>query len=855
MLNRLNTRPSTPSPAEGPLLDTAAEVGVRQLLASGHDKAALKRAKDIHQAQGTVASEALLVDAYMARIQALLRQDLAPEADRMIALVRQRHPSARTHLDELLVCRQVRAGSLDAAVAPLGDPALSAERRAAIERAIQRELRDLSALAACTTLAPDDPLRAAAVALDLAFTAVTSGPVEDVALDLPEVSRRSPLAPWKVLVRAIAAFYRGDDATAERYLDAVPSDSAPARLVPAIRAASGQPSAQPVSTAARTLAARIVGDPVALRDALDAVDRAFTTSRPDRMLAAIRTATDLCRHTSPGQLERLKQHIAVQCALAELNVEHATAAMGGASHHDAYFLRLFARTMEESDAPEHLVLACSLWAQFQTLAVKEGWFAPNGLETATLCLHIADLLQRLPPDALRELQRSAGPRHTSAAEDPYFLFPETLYQRACAFDPGAEAFSQWMAWATEQPRGGAERIAEAWHRIRPQDLAPVLHLMEAAERVRQFDAALKYLSKAEHIDGVHPDVRGARLRLMAGRAIRHIQFKKISLAEQEVEQLTTIPQAQQGDRPALVAALRVVVSLAAGSSDITAPHADVECLLESRIAAALLIHAVSTASKRALWTLPPVEAFTAAERAGLPAAVARVMALAADVRLALEIPVPWMVEAAKRFAKHSPFMAPVQLIALAQAALYATQFEFAYAISTVGLSRAGDTEARFLMLRARSLPDRLIERRAVCALAAAALARRQRETDLVKTAVDLSRTISGFEAVSLTPEQAAEVVRRETVEAAWPSGRRQGPDYGDLVERACMCPDCRQARGEMPDDEDLLAELPPDVPPELARLLLAETKTAVARGESLEELLARLPGGPRPGKRRKGRRR
>ena len=49
---------------------------------------------------------------------------------------------------------------------------------------------------------------------------------------------------------------------------------------------------------------------------------------------------------------------------------------------------------------------------------------------------------------------------------------------------------------------------------------------------------------------------------------------------------------------------------------------------------------------------------------------------------------------------------------------------------------------------------------------------------------------------------------------------------------------------------------PPDMPPEMAKMLFEETRRAVLRGESLEEFLSRLTGGGLPGrKRRKGRRR
>ena len=51
--------------------------------------------------------------------------------------------------------------------------------------------------------------------------------------------------------------------------------------------------------------------------------------------------------------------------------------------------------------------------------------------------------------------------------------------------------------------------------------------------------------------------------------------------------------------------------------------------------------------------------------------------------------------------------------------------------------------------------------------------------------------------------------------------------------------------------------IPPDMPPEIAKILFEETKKAVQRGESLDSLLNRLFGPETgfSGKRKKGRRR
>src|SRR5206468_7592784 len=72
----------------------AAETSIRQLMSNGKHKSALDRAKELHKAHGDAASEALLLEAYSARIQDLIRQNLTAEANALLDLVRERYPAA-----------------------------------------------------------------------------------------------------------------------------------------------------------------------------------------------------------------------------------------------------------------------------------------------------------------------------------------------------------------------------------------------------------------------------------------------------------------------------------------------------------------------------------------------------------------------------------------------------------------------------------------------------------------------------------------------------------------------------------------------------------------------------------------
>jgi hypothetical protein len=848
-------------------LDPVAEASVRALIASGA-REALDEAKELHRRHGTTVSEAMLIDAYCARIQSLFQRDLRLEAQALLDLVRQRYPSAKARLSGLGVPTEqskAPASALENLVRPLADPMLSADRRAAIERAVRCMVWDLEALRNCEALAEEHPLRAAASALDRAFVAVTSAPVDDEAVALPDVSHRSPLAPWKWLVRAIASFHRGDDVRCREYLERIDPESVPSRVVPVMRAMldHGAPHRQ-VGPAA-TLVSRVVGNPAALRSALRTLDEAFASESNGRMVKAVRFALQECQRSAPDQVERLRQRIWVRSAMLGRDETATAAALGGEPpQRSAVFLRQLALGLEKSGDVEDLFVACAVWEEFRRQAPHEGLFASNDREAALIYLHMVDLLRRVPPDLLRQAQLRPKPVRpgknakgraatTKPADDFWFLSPERLFERAAALDPDADTFAKWMEWTSQAMPHRAEAVARAWHTARPRDLAPILRLMNASADRFAFHSALQYLALAKRIDSVHPEVRQAGIRLLACSIRHHLQRGKIAVAESEIRQLEELPQAKQGPRLSVVAALRCLIATSQGRvHDADAARGEAEQSLGSSVAARILLAVLSSRSKKdAIPALGPVESLSDAARAELPAAMAAVALITADLQLPMHIPFAWMEETARQFGRRAPSLDVDQLRALGDVALAAKHPQLAFAVSAAGLERGGPTSARFLLLRARSLPDVAVERRIVCTAAAAALARQQRDMVLLQEAVDMDRDSTGL---SLTADQGARVLEEEKTHSTWQAAGRGGPDYGDLfAPDLCQCPDCRRARGDSPDadddfgwdegeddEDDLGLDLPPDMPPEVAAALLDEVRRAIERGESPDEFMARV---------------
>jgi uncharacterized protein len=844
---------------------------IRQLIVDGKSKTALDNAKEFHKEQGSAESEILLIDAYLARIRALSDQNLVVEAKSLIALVRERFPSAKERLDNLNSAASARGGDLDELLKPLNDPGLSAERRAAIEQVIQNQVTDLAPLAGCAALPPEHGLRQAAAAIDRAFGVVTSGPVTDQQIALPEVSHRSPLANWKLLIRAIACFYRNQDKACEDCLAAIRPESAPWRLVPAMRAMLGATpgarlAAKPavnLKPAEAALKSRTSGSLGEFRRALADLDHAFAhAEQPAQVFKAVRAAVRECRQSAPDLLVELRQMVCVRGEVAGLETQRMIVALEGAPRRDAIFFRDLARALERTGDSEDLMQACECWDCFRQEAVHEGWFAERSLEIAALYLHMAGLLGRMPAVLLREMQRPFD--RAVSRESNYFCFPEELYARACLIDPHPDAFSQWLRWARGNSIVEAESVARAWSKALPDAVEPLLFLMEEAEKRNAFPTALSCLEKAERIDAVNSAVRAARLRLLAAAALQHLQKKKPHLAAQRLAEIGALPQSRQGDRPAFLDAIRVLICLASGDKPgASQALLEVERGLGDGLAALIFISGCAASAKRKdLVFLPFPDTLPEQQRSHLPASMARAIALAADIGLTrnFRLPIEYFDETEAQFPRISGSLNLEQIRLLGELGIVSEHPGLAWAASAAGLDRGGPTEAYFLLLRARALPEGLDDRYQALTAAAAELGRTHRDMEVVSRAVEAGRDLFDEDPLSLTADQARDVLRREKASPDFPSGSSPGPDYSDLFpDNLCMCPACRGKRGQSSDpdlddtfnldvpglDEDemkrsFFENAPKDIPREILPALFEVAKEAFFRGEDPMEILSQI---------------
>jgi hypothetical protein len=829
-----NTKqPHPPVRATGASVPVPQEEEVRDLLAKGKAKPAVELAKQIHKRRDSPESEALLVDAYMARIRCLWKTGLKEEAKALFELVHERYSCAPARLREVAVLVRASDGNLEELLRPLNDPALPQEIRRAIEDTVSRQVYDLSALAQCGALPADHHLRTAAAELVKAFAAVTVGPVEEAALVLPEVSHRGPLASWKILVRGIAYFYQQDDAACERCLKIIDPGSAPARLIPVLRTMLHASSDERLGSAADSLVAQVCGNKVSLSRALEALDFAFETRAQGKILAEIQRVMTACDVAYPELVERLRQHIFVRALLLDLPARKVRAALSGASIKNAYFWRLYARSVESSREPIAPVI-CALWEQFRRHAVAEGWFGENGPEAAALYLHMAELLLEVSVETLETLRSNfakefAGfqafyedqPPDIRAVEakykkrDFYFLSPSHLFERACSIDPHREAFEQWLNWARQEPDWrAADGVAERWHRAIPNHSEPLLYLMESAEKRGALNKATAFLEEAQKVDAVNPQVRRAALRLLIAQAGRHLRQHKPHLAEQDVAALEALPQAQVADRPAFLVALRWACEVIRGDAERSCSFLSQIIQLLGSPAAALLL----CESAGALGGL------TQADFAGhlsqkvsldpadsLVSATVRVCILGDDVGATFTIPLAWHARLLQELRDAHGRLESRQLELLGRTALRTNQKELAYAASAAGLEMEGDREARFLLLRARALPEWEFDRRDDCITAAVELGRRRRDAAVIHEAVELRRgrrntrinffgwlVTEDWQDFSMSTEEMHAVLQREKHSPTFPKVR-------PAPYRGSFSPETAFLDNEVPDDDEPFA--------------------------------------------------
>lgn len=740
---------STGGPDTGSLpRETVAKI--RRDVAEGKIKAAVKKAKSLHKKTGSAASESLLTGVYAKRIDELRGNGLDTEADSLEALVRDRYSSARAILDGDTDTAVMLPKPLAAAVAVIADDNASPDRRSNAQDTIRRELRDPKLLATCDTLPEDHPLRRAAAAVADAFDVVTRRVTSAEEVALPAVSRRSPLAPWKLLIRAVSQCYRREDAACRKTLAAIDADTAPAAYIPAIRSVLAGRVAADLPAPMASLAGAILGVTGGrLHTALEELDESLDNDLFfEEIQAAVRRAVNACNKIRPEKTELLRQRISIKCCLKELPVEDVIEMLGGPSRHDPSFWRLYATAMEIGDSP---FVACAAWEEFRRTAVHFGWFDATSLESTAVLLHIVDILERFPlrqlvedDDCHRGLDdiigafygpdQPADVRGAAPAEKPDYdyLDPRSVCEKICRYDPAADVFARWIHWEKKYESGPKriDAVAGRWREALPSDIRPILVLAESAEKRKAYRKARGYIRTAEEIDPLNPELRKASLRLHIAEAVRHIVRRKPHLLRKDIAGIEAMAESRDGDLPLMLSALRECADDPADGGVDGGPSRDdnndraVVTLVKTLLPDA---HKVRAGTTRV--TAPPP---AAPDR--LLAALGRTAALFRRVGLRFHLPRGWIDtinDCLMNDDTNASAAGEAALLAIGEAAIDDGLTHTAYHAAGAGLRRAGRRDSHLLLLRARAMPQHCPGRRMECLDAAETIARRRGDSDIV----------------------------------------------------------------------------------------------------------------------------
>jgi hypothetical protein len=260
-------------------------------------------------------SEVLAVRAYAERIKELIAEGLGREAAATASIARERFPAHLEPWTALLDDARLAAGDFDWLLRDL--PAATEEQRGALEERLIPWIVDPAALA----------IEARVVAELFEIVTSRNATPEELA-PLGQIRRRSPLASWKLLIRAIDAFHRHEDDRVAANIAAIDPRSPAARAGDVLsELTTGRKKPGRTFTAER-LVDRISGG----RASIAAADKNYDRRRlRDEILALVKTFNKL----SPYALEQARLALLPICGTYFEPEQIATMFRIGAGHDDA----------------------------------------------------------------------------------------------------------------------------------------------------------------------------------------------------------------------------------------------------------------------------------------------------------------------------------------------------------------------------------------------------------------------------------------------------------------------------------------------------------------------------------------
>ena len=399
------------------------------------------------------------------------------------------------------------------------------DRRRQLHALLQGRLTDPGRLADSPALPASHPLRRQAAVVRRLFEAVTTAPLPPGALaDLDAIPRQSPLAPWKLLIRALDAFYRRADTRAEANLARIPADSGPGRLVPVLRAlltgtrtpAEGADcgSGTPAAALLKQVSAGSHNRRLQLSRALKRGDERQALATLRDLLPWLASLPTHRRHTLMRTvLDHWQRNGGLPPGLIDL-----------LSHQDSdpELPRLAALSLEPSQWDGALLV----WDAYLSAAQAAGRLSPGSPATVRILLHMSELFPTDRQQLLDDLDAASehALRHAlRSGRLPVVFDRAALLERARqavgsgSAQLGAQVFGAVLAHYARYDAKRAEAEAEAWHAAYPDDLEPLLYLIEAAEKTRRAPQGTRACGQSGSSQPPPPSAAGQPLSAAVGQ--------------------------------------------------------------------------------------------------------------------------------------------------------------------------------------------------------------------------------------------------------------------------------------------------------------------------------------------------
>ncbi len=437
------------------------------------------------------------------RFHEMLKSGHAKKAAEMIERAVAQHPDWRPAFDSNTLAHAAIIG---------GDPAIllsypnDAATAATIDSLLCHNIRDLRPLARHPGLSDEHPLKAAAATVIDAWEEIEHDGRRGSAYErmTRTVNRRSPFIGWRLFVRALSAFYEGNDDIARECLQRCMSCGnvqSMAKLL--ISLIDGTPPASDIGR--RVLRATAADDFVPDLNIIDQyIDKNDFPEAGNAMRGLVR---------DPGLRRRPSLRIDIAALFLSRCLDKAdtppiiaSEALGSATLMEDAFLRL--DMMDGNDDMRD-------WKDY----LKRHRSLPP-IDRAVICNRMASLA--VNQDPMTDVQSMLGGRFDDFMSDAFIPDdPEDYLEESIAHYPLAKTFRLWHGYVRERDNPKAtEKILTEWHRHFPEDETPLLLLVDSCRARNVYQKAMSFFSKVDALGKGRPEVEAIRHYLTIDNACR-----------------------------------------------------------------------------------------------------------------------------------------------------------------------------------------------------------------------------------------------------------------------------------------------------------------------------------------------